>query len=145
MLEPLSASLAQALSGLGPAAAGVAFVAGLMRGFAGFGSAMFMAPIFAVIFGSAEMIATVAAMELAVSVQLFPAARRGCQWRIVGPMAVAAIVFLPVGRWLLLGVDATILAKAVALIVLGFVAIMLSGWTYRGDKGPVGEIGRAHV
>ena len=72
MLEPLSASLAQALSGLGPAAAGVAFVAGLMRGFAGFGSAMFMAPIFAVIFGSAEMIATVAAMELAVSVQLFP-------------------------------------------------------------------------
>ena len=110
---------AQALSGLGPAAAGVAFVAGLMRGFAGFGSAMFMAPIFAVIFGSAEMIATVAAMELAVSVQLFPAARRGCQWSIVGPMAVAAIVFLPVGRWLLLGVDATILAKAVALIVLG--------------------------
>ena len=34
-------------------AIGVTFVAGLMRGFAGFGSAMLMAPIFAILFGSA--------------------------------------------------------------------------------------------
>jgi len=42
-----------------------------MRGFAGFGSAMLMAPVFAILFGSADMVVTVVAIELVVSVQLF--------------------------------------------------------------------------
>ena len=46
-----------------------------MRGFAGFGSAMLMAPIFAILFGSAEMVVTVVAIELVVSLQLFPQVR----------------------------------------------------------------------
>jgi len=54
----------------------VVIVAGLMRGFAGFGSAMLMAPIFAILFGSADMVVTVVAIELAVSLQLFPQVRR---------------------------------------------------------------------
>ena len=91
-----------------------------------------------VIFGSAEMVVTVVAMELGVSVQLFPTVRRATQWRIVGPMSAAACLFLPLGLWLLLGIDRAIIAKAVSAIVLGFVAVMLSGWHYRGEKGPVG-------
>ena len=42
-------------------AIGVTLLAGLMRGFAGFGSAMLMAPIFAILFGSAEMVVTMLA------------------------------------------------------------------------------------
>ncbi len=49
-------------------AIGVTLVAGLMRGFAGFGSAMLMAPIFAILFGSADMVVTVVAIELVASV-----------------------------------------------------------------------------
>ena len=56
-------------------AIGVTLVAGLMRGFAGFGSAMLMAPIFAILFGSADMVVTVVAIELIVSLQLFPQVR----------------------------------------------------------------------
>ena len=51
-------------------AIGVTLVAGLMRGFAGFGSAMLMAPIFAILFGSADMVVTIVAIELVVSLQL---------------------------------------------------------------------------
>lgn len=128
-----------ALTGqLGIVAMLVTLVAGLMRGFAGFGSAMFMAPLFAVIFGSAEMVVTVVAMELGVSLQLFPAARRACQWRIVGPMSLAACLFMPLGLWLLLGIERAIITKAVSMIVLAFVAVLASGWTFRGEKGPVG-------
>ena len=43
-------------------AIGVTLVAGLMRGFAGFGSAMLMAPIFAILFGPADMVVTVVAV-----------------------------------------------------------------------------------
>ena len=61
-------------------AIGVTLVAGLMRGFAGFGSAMLMAPIFAILFGSADMVVTVVAIELVVSVQLFPQVRKNADW-----------------------------------------------------------------
>ena len=68
-------------------AIGVTLVAGLMRGFAGFGSAMLMAPIFAILFGSADMVVTVVAIELVVSVQLFPQVRRHADWHVLTPMS----------------------------------------------------------
>src|SRR5216684_6915927 len=71
-------------------AIGVTLVAGLMRGFAGFGSAMLMAPIFAILFGSADMVVTVVAIELVVSVQLFPQVRRQADWQVLAPMSIAA-------------------------------------------------------
>ena len=67
------------------AALAVTFVAGLMRGFAGFGSAMLMAPIFAMLFGSADMVVTVVAIELVVSFQLFPEAPRHANWQRLTP------------------------------------------------------------
>ena len=45
-------------------ALGVTLIAGLMRGFAGFGSAMLMAPIFAILFGSCLLYTSDAADEL---------------------------------------------------------------------------------
>jgi hypothetical protein len=71
-------------------AIGVTLVAGLMRGFAGFGSAMLMAPIFAILFGSAEMVVTVVAIELIVSLQLFPQVRSHADWKTLMPMSIAA-------------------------------------------------------
>ena len=80
-------------------------VAGLMRGFAGFGSAMLMAPIFAILFGSAEMVVTVVAIELIVSLQLFPQVRQHADWKTLTPMSVAACAAMPLGVWLLASVD----------------------------------------
>src|SRR5262249_9973753 len=79
-------------------ALGVTLIAGLMRGFAGFGSAMLMAPIFAILFGSAEMVVTVVAIELVVSLQLFPQVRRHADWRLLAPLSLAACAPLPGGR-----------------------------------------------
>ena len=66
-------------------ALGVTLVAGLMRGFAGFGSAMLMAPIFAILFGAADMVVTVTAIELVVSLQLFPQVRKDADWKTLTP------------------------------------------------------------
>lgn len=114
-----------------------ALAAGLLRGFAGFGSAMLMAPIFAILFGSAEMIATIVAMELAISLHLFPAARRHCNWSVVGPMTIAACVAMPLGLWLLVSLDRALLTKIVSGIVAGFALLMLAGWRWRGMRGRV--------
>ena len=95
-------------------AIGVTLVAGLMRGFAGFGSAMLMAPIFAILFGSAEMVVTVVAIELVVSVQLFPQVRRHADWRVLTPMSIAACAAMPLGVWLLASVDKNTIVTAVS-------------------------------
>ncbi len=46
--------------------------AGLMRGFAGFGSGMLKSPVFAILFGPVETVAVIILMELVVTVQLMP-------------------------------------------------------------------------
>ena len=112
-----------------------ALAAGLLRGFAGFGSAMLMAPLFAILFGSAEMIATIVTMEIAISFHLFPAARRHCDWAAVAPMTIAACLAMPLGLWLLVNLDKAMLTKLVSAIVAGFALIMLAGWRWRGARG----------
>ena len=135
MLDSILAYLASLFEATGfwlPAA--VVLVAGLLRGFAGFGSAMLMAPVFAVLFGPTDMIATVVAIELAVSLQLFPAARRECDWRIIGPMSVVACLAMPFGAWLLASVDKGLIVKAVSGIIVVFVLILATGVRYHGRR-----------
>lgn len=112
----------------------VTLVAGLMRGFAGFGSAMLMAPIFAILFGSAEMVVTVVAIELVVSVQLFPQVRAHADWRTLAPMSIAACLAMPLGVWALASVDKGTIVTAVSAVIVAFVVMMWSGWRYRGPR-----------
>ncbi len=115
-------------------AIGVTLVAGLMRGFAGFGSAMLMAPIFAILFGSADMVVTVVAIELVVSVQLFPQVRKNADWRTLAPMSIAACAAMPLGVWLLASVDKGTIVTAVSAVIVAFVVLMWTGWKYRGRR-----------
>jgi uncharacterized protein len=115
-------------------AIGVTLVAGLMRGFAGFGSAMLMAPIFAILFGSADMVVTVVAIELVVSVQLFPQVRRNADWQTLAPMSIAACAAMPLGVWLLASVDKATIVTAVSAVIVAFVVLMWSGWKYTGRR-----------
>lgn len=92
----------------------VATVAGTMRGFAGFGSGMLM--------------------ESAVTVQMMPGVRRRIDWRFVAPMVLSAMVLMPLGSWLLVTIDAEIVSRMMAAIVVGFVVILWTGWRYEGAK-----------
>src|SRR6186713_3180995 len=102
-------------------ALGVTLVAGLMRGFAGFGSAMLMAPIFAILFGSAEMVVTVVAIELIVSLQLFPQVRSHADWKTLMPMSIAACAAMPFGVWALARVDKGTIVTGVSAVIVAFV------------------------
>jgi len=49
-------------------------------------------------------------------------------------MAGAAALLMPLGTWLLVNIDARIMARAIAFIVLVFVLLLMTGWRYRGPK-----------
>ena len=117
-----------------PVAIGVSAVAGFMRGFVGVGSGMLMAPIFAILFGPIDTVAIIIMMDLVVTVQLLPSVRKNIEWRIIVPMGIAALFFMPLGRWLLVNVNADLMTRCIAWVVLIFVMLLIVRWKYDGKK-----------
>lgn len=115
-------------------AAGVALAAGLMRGFSGFGSAMMLSPVYAILYGPTAMVVIVTIMEMAISFQLAPGARKDVQWDFVVPVSIPALICMPLGIYILTTLDAELLTRGVAGVVLAFVLVMMSGWRYHGPK-----------
>ena len=115
-------------------AAAAAMAAGLMRGFAGFGSGMLMAPIFAILFGPVEAVTMVAVLELFASVQLIPQVLKDTQWSFVAPLGLSATLFMPFGAYVLRSADPALLTKLMAAVVLISVIILMAGWRYAGEK-----------
>ena len=104
---------------------------------------MLMAPVFAILFGPLEAVIMVLLLDLAATVQLLPSVHRLIEWRFVGPMGLAAAVCMPAGTWILITLDATLMARGIALVVLVFVLLLMTGWRYGGEKriGPTLLVG----
>ncbi len=115
-------------------AMGVAAAAGLMRGFAGVGSGMLMAPVFAILFGPVQTVAVIILMEIVVTGQLLPGVRREIDWKVIAPMGAAAAVLMPAGSWLLVSLDPDLIARGIALVVVAFSVVLMAGWRYEGGK-----------
>ena len=115
-------------------AVAVAAAAGLMRGFAGFGSGMLMAPVFAILFGPVRTVAIIVLMELVVTAQLLPGVRREADWKLILTMGIAAGLLMPVGTWLLVSVDPDVMVRAIALVVVAFSVVLMLGWRHGGGK-----------
>lgn len=122
-------------------ALGVAAAAGLVRGFAGAGSGMLMAPIFAILFGPVQTVAIIILMEIVVTCQLLPGVRREIDWKVIAPMGGAAAFSMPAGLWLLVSVDPDLVVRAIALVVLAFSIFLMIGWRYDGEKRPWASVG----
>jgi uncharacterized protein len=113
-------------------ALGIAVLAGVVRGFSGFGSAQIYIPLIAAVYSP-----RVAAVTLLIIDTIGPApfAVRGfarCTWREVLPMIVAAAIAIPAGTLALVVIDPNMLRWFIAVMVLSFVAVLASGWRYHG-------------
>ena len=119
------------------AAALATAVAGLMRGYAGFGTAVILAPIYSVLWGPRAGIPVMLMMELVVSLQLLPRAFRDADTRVILPIGGAAALATPLGAIVLLTADPDILRRCIGGFVLVFGLLLLSGWRYHGSR-PLG-------
>ncbi|MDE0539094.1 MAG: sulfite exporter TauE/SafE family protein [Rhodospirillales bacterium] len=110
---------------------------GFVRGYTGFGSGLVMAPLLTLFWGPVEAVATTVGVGAVASVQVVPGCARQCDWRTMAPMSLAAVLFVPVGTFMLVSLDPEIVKNIIAAIVLFVTAISLRGWTYRGPAGPI--------
>src|SRR5215470_17631093 len=127
-----SASMPELLSLSFLMCAAVACIAGMVRGFAGFGAAMMMTPVFSALYGPAIGVALCLFLEIVVGIPLMPGVMRLVDWRRIGLMLLAAAAAVPVGNVVLTLSEPEPMRWAISAIVLGAVALLASGWRYSG-------------
>lgn len=114
------------------AAAVMAVVAGMVRGFAGFGAAMVMTPVFSALYGPEVGISLCLLEEIIVALPLLPRALPHVDWRRIGILCLAAVVGAPLGNLALTQVSPEPMRWAISAIVLTAVVLLASGWRYHG-------------
>jgi uncharacterized membrane protein YfcA len=114
------------------AAAAVAALAGLVRGFSGFGGAMVYMPLIASIYEPRIAAVTILLVDFASSTPFAIPEFRRCTWREVAPISIAMAITVPLGTWALIVLDPIVLRWCIAAMVLSLVPILASGWRYHG-------------
>jgi uncharacterized protein len=125
--------IAQALIGnLSPGllllAVSAVFFAGFLRGFVGFGAALIITMVFSVIYGPTMAVPIATLSGLPATLQLLPAARRDADPAFVLPFGLAAFVAAPLGAWILVSLDATVMRMLISLFVLAMVMLLYAEW-----------------
>lgn len=110
--------------------AAVLFVAGCVRGFAGFGAGMIFMPVAASVMLPSTAAATFLFIDGIVALPLVVRALRLCNWATVLPAVVGAVIFVHVGAWLLANADVLALRWTIFAIVTGLLLLLVSGWRY---------------
>ncbi len=116
-------------------AAATVLLAGIVRGFAGFGSAMIMVPVLAVLYGPLVAVPIALALEMAVSLPLVPPSAKLVDWRRISVLLIAACASVPLGVWLLRNLDPQIVRYVFSGIIIFAVILLATGWRYTGKPG----------
>jgi uncharacterized membrane protein YfcA len=115
-----------------PIALGIAALAGLVRGFSGFGSALVYMPLISAVYGPTVAAPTLLLIDSICSLPIALHAMPQCNWREVAPVSVAGAVVLPLGATALVLVDPLSLRWFITALVLAALAALASGWRYHG-------------
>jgi uncharacterized membrane protein YfcA len=113
-------------------ALGIAVLAGIVRGFSGFGSAQIYVPLIASIYSPRSAAVTLLLIDTFGTAPFAVRAFTRCTWREVIPMSIAAAISVPLGALALRLIDPVVLRWFIAILVLTLVCVLMSGWRYHG-------------
>ena len=109
------------------------FLGGLSRGFTGFGAALIIVPVLIIVYGPIPAVVLMSLIEVPGVLQLARTAIREADWRALVPLCIAAAVTVPLGAWSLAVLDAEIVRRGIAAMVVTFAILIATGWRYRGE------------
>jgi hypothetical protein len=105
-------------------AVGVVAIAGLLRGFSGFGLALAAVPGLTLVMSPADAVPCVLLLQIAAGAQLVPRTRHAVDWSSLAPILAAAVVTTPAGTLALAAVPAAWMRAAIGVILLAAVALL---------------------
>jgi uncharacterized membrane protein YfcA len=106
-------------------------MAGLVRGFSGFGTAMIFVPIAAMVAAPVHVIIMLLTFDLLGPIVMMPKAWREGEPKDVGLLGLGAIIGLPFGLYLLTRLDPIVFRWTVSILALSVLVLMMSGWRYQ--------------
>lgn len=107
-------------------------VAGIVRGFTGFGTALIFVPVAGIFLAPHEVIAVITLTGVASMSALLPRAWGQSDRVEVGLLVLAAIATVPLGLWLMQRLDGDAVRWIVAAVAGGTLAALIVGWRYSG-------------
>ncbi|WP_323784725.1 sulfite exporter TauE/SafE family protein [Thalassovita sp.] len=116
------------------------FIAGAVRGFSGFGTALVYLPVAGMFMPPVWALTTLVVMDVFGPIPNLPRARRDGRLADVGRMWLGTIVALPIGLLVLYSVDPGIFRYAVCGIALLVPLLLASGLRLRGQITPALQI-----
>lgn len=114
----------------------VVMLAGIIRGMTGFGGAMLMAPALSLLLGPVAAVVTALMLETAAALVVFPDAWPRFNRRVLLYLTAPACVTVPIGGYLLVNLDAFVMRKVIAGVVVVFALALFSGLRYSGAPRP---------
>ena len=99
-------------------------LAGIIRGFTGFGNMMIMSPGLSLIFGPVMAIPMIYIIELPIVTFFLFKLFKTIQWNKIIILASSSLVFAPIGLYLLQNLDVNITKKIIGIVVI-VVALLL--------------------
>ena len=118
----------------------VALVAGLLRGFTGFGGPAFLIAVLTIFYPPIMIVGKVLIVDFAASTFLFHSCFRRIQWKPTLSLVIPSLLVMPAGQWLLVAMDPDVLARGIAVTILLTSLMKLAGWRYRKRPGLVGMV-----
>lgn len=132
---PEALARALATEGLWLLATG-ALLAGIVRGFTGFGTAMVFLPFAGQVLGPFEALTAMMVKDLTGPLIHVPRALKDGHPGDVLRLALGALVAVPLGVWVLSMVAPEVFRWSVSLIALVLLALLAAGVRYRGRMSP---------
>jgi len=114
----------------------VVFIAGVVRGFSGFGTAMVFIPFASQFMDPVSVLVALTVMDIFGPIPNLPRAWRDGEPSSVARLGFATLVALPAGIYFLLAVPAEIFRYAVSILAIVVPLSLLAGLRYRGQITP---------
>lgn len=109
-----------------------AFLAGLAKGFSGFGAALIFVPLASAAVGPRLAVPTLLVVDAVAGSGMIPSAWRLADRKEVGVMAAGALIGVPLGTIVLAQTDPLVLRWLLVGLVVLLLALIMSGWRYHG-------------
>ncbi len=113
--------------------AAIAFVAGLARGFSGFGAALIFMPAASALVTPAVAAPVLLVTDGVLSAGFIPPAFKLAKRRDAAIMALGALAGVPLGAFILNHADPLTLRWAIAALASSMLVLLMSGWRYQGE------------
>ena len=118
-----------------------AFIAGLARGFSGFGAALIFIPLASTVVPTTVAAPTLLVVDLVMSAGFIPHAWKVADRRSVGTMLAGTLIGVPLGTFVLIHSEPVAIRWMIAALVFALLVLLVSGWRYHGKPATAVTVG----